>query len=236
MQFQTVIEDAGHLLKKSELGHLNSIVRAWNGVEWKEVPHAQGLAAPHDKERNTINLFGGLAKANHIEQLEAVVGAFGVLVFTRMAPEPAQKRWEWKLTLPEAHQVDQVQEKLKDGNSFKSYRSIMESFDRLMDRYVSLNLTNALAAVGIKRQQAININLRQWGNTLGYANIRKFHSLRPYVTAYGPREAAECPGQALAEKLVYNMRHVTESSLAESFGRLIVEVFRLCREEPRPAS
>lgn len=229
MQFKTAIEDAGKLLKKSELGHLNEIVRAWNDVEWKEVPHAQGLAAAHDKEPRTINLFGGLAKVNHIEQLEAIVAAFGVMVFTRMAPEAAQKRWEWKLTLPEAHQIDQVQEKLKDP-SLKTYKAIKDAFTRLMDRYVSLNLTNALLAVGIKREQAVNINLRQWGGTLEYANIRKFHSLRPYVTAYGPRGVAECPGEALAEKLVHQMRNVTESSLAEAYGRLILEVFRLCRE------
>ncbi len=234
MEFKTVIEDAGKLVKKSELGHLNSIVRAWNDVKWKEVPHAQGLAAAHDREPDTINLFGGLAKVDHVKQLEAIIEAFGVLVFTRRAPEHAQERWEMKLTLPEAHQIDQVQEKLKD-TSLGSYKAIKDSFDRLMDRYVSLNLTNALAAVGIKRAQATNINLRQWGGTSQYANIRKLHSIRPYVTAYGPRDVADCPGTALAEKLVHNMRHVTESSLQDAYGRLIIEVFRLCRE-PLPAS
>lgn len=232
MKHKQIIDAAGKLIKESDLGRLNTITNAWNTVEWKEVPHAQGLTACHDREPDTINIFGGFAKASPGEQLQAVVAAFGVSVFQRFATGDAQHRWEWKLTLPESAQVEAVQEKLRDPK-LKSYREIMESFDRLMDRFVALNLTNALVAGGIKRAQALNLNIRQWGSTLEYANCRKMHSLRPYVTAYGPRQVAECPGEALAEKLVYQMGHITESSLSSAYGRLIAEVFTLCRE-PKP--
>lgn len=230
MRFKSVIDEAGKLVKESELGRLNVVTGAWNTVKWVEVIFAQGLAAMHDRNPEVINLFGGFQRAGHKEQLEAVVAAFGVSLITRYGTKNAHDRWEHKLTLPESHQIDAVQEKLKD-EKIKSYRAIMESFERLMDRYVSLNLTNALQANGITRERALNLNLRQWGSTLEYANVRKFHSLKPYVTAYGPRDVAECPGTALAEKLVFTMGHVTESSLASAYGRLISEVFTLCRED-----
>lgn len=229
MQHKEIIDHAGKLFKKSELGRLNTLIGAWNTLDWKEVPHGQGLAACHDRDPKIINLFGDFAKAGQEEQLQAIVAAFGVSIFEQFGTGDATHRWEWKLTLPESSQVEAVQEKLKDP-SLKTYKAIKDSFTRLMDRYVSINITNALQANGIKREQAANLNVRQWGSTLEYANIRKMHSLRPFVTAYGPRPVAECPGQALAEKLVYNMGHVTESSLAQAYGRLILEVFTLCRE------
>ena len=227
MKFKSIIDEAGRLVKDSDLGRLKVIANAWNTIEWKEVPHIQGSVACHDRDPNIINIFGGFTRLSPQEQLEAVVAAFGVSVFERFSPKEAVRCWEHKLTLPEASQVEAVQEKLRNA-SYATYRTIMESFDRLMDRFVSLNLTNALAAGGIKREQAININLRQWGSTLEYANCRKVHSLCPYVTAYGPKNVAECPGHGLAEKLVYKMGHITESSLATAYGRLISEVFTLC--------
>ncbi len=229
MKHKAIIDEAGKLIRESELGRLRTITGAWNAIKWEEIPHAQGLAAAHDRKPDVINIFGGFERASGPEQLEAIVASFGVSLFTTLATKEAEHRWEFKLTLPESAQVDAVQEKLRDP-SLKTYREIMESFTTLMDRYVSLNLTNALQANGITRSQAVNLNIRQWGSTLEYANCRKMHSLRPYVTAYGPRDVAECPGDALAEKLVFNMGHVTESSLAKAFGRLIIEVFTLCRE------
>jgi hypothetical protein len=229
MKHKAIIEQAGKLIHQSELGRLRSITGAWNDVKWEEIDHAQGLAAPHDRKPEIINIFGDFYKVDQSKQLEVIVAAFGVSAFIRLATKEAQHRWEFKLTLPESAQVESVQEKLRDPK-FKTFREIMESFTTLMDRYVALNLTNALLANGITRERALNLNLRQWGSTLEYANIRKMHSLKPYVTAYGPRDVAECPGDALAEKLVHQMGHVTESSLAKAYGRLIIEVFTLCRE------
>lgn len=229
MSHSETINAAGRLLKESDLGRLTTLVNAWNKIKWKEVPHAQGLASCNDRDPEAINIYGDFVKASQHEQLRAIVAAFGAGVFERFASGDARHRWEWKLTLPESAQIEAVQEKLRDPQ-FKTYRSIMESFTNLMDRYVSLNLTNALQANGIKREQAQNLNLRQWGSTLEYANVRKMHSLRPYVTAYGPRKVAECPGEALAEKLVFRMAHITESSFARAYDRLISEVFTLCHE------
>jgi|SRR5271157_4097261 len=230
MDFKETIEAAATTLKHSQLGRLSTFVRAWNDIEWNQVAQTTGQdAAVNERSLKAINLFPSLARMDPAAQQAALIREFGISLYRRFGGARAKKRWELKLTLPDAAQVDEVQAKLRD-EQYPTYKSIMESFKALMDRFVSLNLTNALQANGIKRQDAFNLHLRQWGSTLEYANIRKMHSLRPYVTAYGPRNVAECPGKGLAEKLVYQMGHISESSLAEAYGRLIIEVFMLCRE------
>lgn len=229
MDFKSTIEAAAATLKKSELGRMSEIIRAWNDLEWNQVGQVMGQdAAVNGRDFKTINLFPGLAKKSQSEQQAALIREFGISLYQRYADDRVKRRWELKLTLPDSAQVEEVQEKLRDPN-YATYKAIMESFPRLLDRFVSMNLTNALLANGIKRKDALNLNLRQWGSTLEYANARKMHSLRAFVTAYGPRDTAECPGKGLAEKLVYQMGNISESSLAASYGRLIVEVFTLCR-------
>jgi hypothetical protein len=227
MDFKPTIEAAGKALKQSSLGRLSTFIRAWNALEWRDV-QGSGDAAVNTKTFKSINLFPGLTRLSPQEQQAALLREFGISLFQQFGDDRAKRRWELKLTLPDAAQIDEVQARLRDER-FKSYTAVMKSFKGLMDRYVSLNLTNALLSNGIKRQDAFNVDLRQYGCTLAYANIRKMHSLIPYVTAYGPRDVAECPGKALAEKLIFDMGHISESSLAEAYGRLITEVFMLCR-------
>lgn len=231
MDFKDTIEAAGKILKQSEIGRLSTIIRAWNDIEWNQVGQVMGQdASVNTKDYKTINLFSSLARLDGQAQQAAILREFGISLYQRFGDERAKRRWELKLTLPESAQIDEVQAKLKDPQ-YKTYKEIMESFKSLMDRFVCLNLTNALLVNGVKRSDAFNVNLRQWGSTLEYANVRKMHSLKAFVTAYGPRDVAECPGRGLAEKLVYNMGHISESSLAAAYGRLIVEVFMLCRED-----
>lgn len=231
MDFKDAIEAAGSTLKQSELGRMSGIIRAWNDLEWNQVGQVMGQdAAVSERDPKVISLFTGMAKRDTAAQQAAIIREFGISLFRRFADARAKRRWELKLTLPHAEQIDEVQSKLKDSQ-YPSYKAIMKSFPRLMDRFVSLNLTNALQANGIRRADAFNVDLRRWGSTLEYANIRKMHSLKAFVTAYGPRDTAECPGRGLAEKLVYQMGNISESSLAEAYGRLIVEVFTLCRPD-----
>jgi hypothetical protein len=229
MPYDKVIQEAGRLFQESDLGRLKDLTTAWNETQWQEVPHRQGLAACHEQDPAVINLFGDFAKAAHGEQLRAILAAFGESLFNRLGTPEAEKRWKKKLTLPEAAQIDQVQERLAN-EQYPTYRAIMESLATLMDRYVSINLTNALTENGVTRRKAINLDLRQYGCTLAYANIRALHSLVPYLSAYGcPRSVYDSAGHALAEKLVDTMGHITESSLSQAFERLITEVFTLCR-------
>ncbi len=229
MDFKSTIEAAGNTIKHSELGRLTPFVRAWNDMEWNQVGQSTGQdAAVNERDFRTINLFADLSQRAASAQQAALIREFGISLYRRYADDQTKRRWELKLTLPESAQVDEVQAKLHDP-SFTTYKQMMQSCKSLMDRYVCLNLTNALLANGVKRADAFNVNLRQWGSTLAYANIRKSHSLKPYVTAYGPRDVAECPGRGLAENLVYQMGHISESSLAAAFGRLVIEVFMRCR-------
>jgi hypothetical protein len=231
MDFKDTIEATGSTIKHSELGRLTPFIRAWNDMEWNQVGQSTGQdAAVNERDFRTINLFADLGQRDAAGQQAAILREFGISLYRRFADDRTKRRWELKLTLPDSAQVDDVQAKLKNPG-FVTYRQMMESCKSLMDRYVCLNLTNALLVNGVKRSDAFNVNLRQWGSTLEYANIRKMHSLKPFVTAYGPRDVAECPGKALAEKLVYQMGHISESSLAAAFGRLILEVFMRCRAE-----
>ena len=229
MDFKDAIEATSRTIKHSELGRLTSFIRAWNDLGWNQVGQSTGQdASVNEHDFRTINLFPDLGQRNSAGQQAAIIREFGISLYRRYADDRTKRRWELKLSLPESAQVDDVQAKLKDPN-FKTYKQIMKSGKNLMDRYVSLNLTNALLAHSVKRSDAFNVDLRQWGSTLEYANIRKMHSLKPYVTAYGPRDVAECPGKALAEKLVYQMKHISESSLAAVYGRIITEVFTRCQ-------
>lgn len=228
MQFDNVIQQAGGLLTTSELGSCMPILAAWRKIEWRELPHAGEDAAISEKDLNTINLFRPLAQKKGEAQVAAVLREFGLSLYRRFASERTKQCWEHKLGLPTSAQIDAVQTKLNDPQ-FETYRAIMESFTTLLDRYVSLNLTNALLANNVSRTGALNVDLRRWGSTLEYANLRRMHSLTPYVAAYGPRTTAECPGCGFAEKVVYKMKHVTEASLAEAYGRVILDVFRACQ-------
>jgi hypothetical protein len=229
MDFKTTIDSTGALLEQSELGRIRSIIQAWNEVEWNQSElDLNQDATVNERNLSAINLFPALGRKDGKGQQAALIREFGNSLFRRYAAAPTRRRWSLKLTLPEAAQVEEVQAKLKDP-AYATYRAIMQSFTRLTDRLVALNLTNALLVSGVKRQDSFNVDLRQWGNTLEYANVRKMHSLRPYVTAYGPRDVAESPGMGLAEKLVYKMGHISESSLADAYGRLIIEVFTRCQ-------
>lgn len=224
MQFTNVIQRAGEAITQSELGRAPHVLEAWRTMQWRELPHAGEDAAVNEKDLGTVNLFSGLSRKQGDDQVAAVVREFGLSLYRRYATAEVKQRWEHKLVLPQASQIDAVQAKLADPQ-YDTYKAIMESFKSLMDRYVSLNLTNALLANNVSRTGALNVDLKRWGSTLEYANIRRVHSLKPFVYAYGPRGTAECPGCGLAELVVYRMKHITESSLAEAFTRLIQGVY-----------
>lgn len=227
MQFSPDIEQAGQLLAASGLGH--PLSKAWSAIDWRELPHRIGQdAVVNETNLGSINLFPTLAELKPEARSAALIREFGVSLFRRYGSPEIKQRWELKLVLPLARQIDAVQERLRDPQ-YPTYEAIKDSFSTLLDRYVSLNLTNALLANNISRTGALNLDLRQWGSTLAYANLRKAHSLKPFVTAYGPVSTAECPGRGLAEKLVYGLRHISEASLAEAYGRLITDLFLACQ-------
>ncbi len=230
MHFTKLIDAAGEQLKSSELGRMSHIISDWNAINWKPLELETGTDAQVVlSQPDTITLYPLLAKRSEPGQQAALIREFGISVFNRHATDLARKTWEEKLCLPYADQIKSVQEKLKDP-SLATYEAIVESFSTCMDRYVALNICNALMRPQyVPRESASNLSIYEWGSTLEYAACRKAHRIVPFVHAYGSRQLAECPGVALAELVLNNMKSIRESSVAKAFSQVIVETFSLCR-------
>lgn len=230
MNCSKTIDAAGNQLKNSELGGLSHIITDWNAIDWKSSNLASGSEAQVVLSRpDTIVIYPAFSKLDETGACAALIREFGISVYTRHATKRAKKTWEEKLCLPLADQILKVQDRLKDPN-LPSYRAIVESFERCLDRYVALNICNALMRPQfIPRQSALNLNIYTWGSTLDYAACSKAHRIVPFVHAYGSRPIAECPGRALAELVCHSMKSIRESSVAEAFRRVIVETFSRCR-------
>jgi hypothetical protein len=230
MNHLQAIDAAGEKLKSSELGRMSHIVADWNAINWKPSEQEIGTEAQVVLgQPDTVVLYPLLARRSEEWKQAALLREFGISVFQRHAGELAKRTWEEKLCLPEAAQISAVQERLKD-QAHATYDAIVESFTTCMDRYVALNICNALMRPQFtSRESALNLSIYEWGSTLEYANLRRTHRIVPFVHAYGSRQLAECPGVALAEMIVNEMRSIRESSVARAFRRVIVETFNLCR-------
>jgi hypothetical protein len=230
MNFTKTIDAAGEQLKGSPLGRMSHVMADWNAINWKPVDQETGADAQVMlNQPDTIILYPLLAKRTPAYQQAALLREFGISVFKRHATDLAKKTWEEKLCLPLASQIEAVQERLRDP-LHSSYEGIVTSFSTCLDRYVALNICNALLRPQrVPRESAKNLNIYEWGSTLEYASLRRSHRIVPFVHAYGSRPLAECPGVALAEMLANEMRAVRESSVAEALRRVITETFNLCR-------
>ncbi len=227
--YQQPIDRAGDLLKSSDLGRMPHVLAAWHAIDWNKSDDQNAPADAQVSVTNpgSISLFPALLKKPEKAQNTAILREFGISVYAQ-GSEKAKNRWELKLCLPDRDQIEAFVGKL-NSDDFETYRSIVESFKTALDRLVALNLANALLANHVPRAQAREVNVYQWGSTAEYANLKRFHSIKPLVFAYTQRETAGCPGQALAEMLVSDMRNVRESSVAAALKKVIVELFRTCR-------
>ncbi len=231
MHYAHLVDAAGLRLKNSELGRMPHLTADWNAIHWKTSDSETGAEAQVVlSQPDTIILYPLLERRSALWQQAALLREFGISVFTRHASEMAQRTWEEKLCLPFATQIDAVQERLKNLETYPTYEALVESFDRCMDRYVALNLCNALLRPQrVPREDAVNLNLREWGSTLEYACLKRTHRIVPFVHAYANRQVAECPGVALAEWLVNELRAIRESSVATALKQVLVETYSLCR-------
>lgn len=229
MDYNAAKDQALAALKRSDIGKFPHILGAWRDVHWNESDD-QGASADAQvnlTDPNSINLFPALLKRPEAVQTGAILREFGISLY-RQASSDAQSKWTFKLCLPDKGQVDAVQGKLL-SDKFETYRELTETFKTAMDRLVCLNVCNALLANGVPRGQSRNVNIFQWGATAEYANLNRFHSIKPLVFAYTDRQVAECPGRALAEMIVNEMKQVRESSVGAALQKVVVELFKACR-------
>lgn len=195
---------------------------AWNKLDDQRV--ATDAEAARDGSRR-IALYPSLLEKSSQVGCHALIREFGRLLYYP-ADDDLKRRWENKLCLPSAAQIDAVQRKLTPD--FQSYHDLVASFGTALDRYVALNLANALIAKGVPYAQARDVDLRKWGATQEYANGRRFHVLIPLVSAYSSREIFEDFGAALTD-WVCDTRGITESSVAEATHGIVRDILEALR-------
>ncbi len=198
------------------------LMRLWSEVKWNEL-NDQRVASDIEMARDgteRINLYPSIAKKSRKLAAYLILREFGRLVYSK-APEKLRRRWTFKFCLPSDGQIEAVQGKLNP--QFKSYREMVESFKTAMDRFVALNLANALIAKGVPYAQSQNINLKQWGATQEYANRRRYHPLISLASAYASKEIYEDFGAAFADWLC-GTNGITESSVAEAVHSIVRDI------------
>jgi hypothetical protein len=218
---------AYRLLQDSPLASMTHIMRRWEGVEWKELEDQRVTTDAEVARDGTdrITLYPSLLQKSADAGAAAVLREFGHLLYAK-ADDIAKRRWTDKLCLPGDAQIDAVQRKLTP--QFKSYRELVESFNTAMDRYVALNLVNALIANGVPYPQCQNLCLKKWGATQEYANRRRFHILIPLASAYSSKEIYEDFGAALAD-WVCGTKGIGETSVAEAIHGLMKDILENLR-------
>lgn len=224
--YDAIIDQAGALLKEGPL-KAPHILRAWKDVEWVKSDD-QRVATDAEVARDgtpRINLYPSLIGKPRKYSAYLALREFGHLLYAK-AGDQVKRRWTDKLALPTTAQITAVQGKLTPD--FKSYHDLVESFTTAMDRYVALNIANALIVNGVPYSQSQSINLKQWGPTQEYCNRRRYHVLIPMISAYASKEIYEDFGAAFAD-WVCGMNGITESSVAEATHDLLREMTEALR-------
>jgi hypothetical protein len=224
--YDVIINEAGALLKDGPITSAH-LLRAWQDVRWVKCAD-QKIAADAEVARDgsgRISLYPSLAQKSRKYAVYVLLREFGHLLYGK-ASDPVKRRWMYKLALPSSGQVDAVQGKLNP--TFTSYRDMVESFTTALDRYVALNIANALIANGVPYAQSQNVKLKEWGPTQEYCNRRRYHVLIPLVSAYASKEIFEDFGAAFAD-WVTGMCGITESSVADATHEIIREMVEAMR-------
>lgn len=220
-QYDAILRDARALLQDGPV-KAPHVLRLWDAVNWSK-QSSQRVPADAEVSRSgpgRINLYPSLLEKSNRYAVYIVIKEFGHLLYSR-APQALARRWTHKLCLPSEGQITAVQSKLNP--EYKSYREMVDSFATAMDRFVALNIANALIAKGVPYPQSQNIQLKQWGATQEYCNRRRYHILISLASAYSSAEIFTSFGAALAD-WVCGTRGISESSVAEAVHGIIRDI------------
>lgn len=225
--FKQVVKSVAGILTAHPVGQQAHVRALWNSVKFNPVNERQteNDAVLHQSS-DSIALYPALQDKTPSDADTAVLREFGRLIL-RKAGSEAETRWKNKLVLPKAKQVESVQNRLQDERvraENDTYAGLVETFVTAMDRLVALNISNALLANGVRFNSSANINILEWGPTAEYSNLRKYHSIIPFTSAYAPRRVHVDYGDAFAEMIVNKMRAVKEASTALALEGLIREI------------
>lgn len=224
--YDAIIQEAEAALENGPVKPAH-LLRAWKDISWNK-SEDQKVANDVELARDgsgRISLYPSLSHKSKRFGAFLLLREFGRLLFSR-ASDKVKRRWIYKFGLPATGQIAAVQGKL--APSFVSYRDMVESFTTAVDRYVALNIANALIANGIRYSQSQNLNLKECGATQEYCNRRRYHVLIPLVSAYASREIFEDFGAAFSD-WVAGTTGITESSVAEATHEIIREMIEALR-------
>jgi len=223
------VKQAKNKLESCPITNKPHVLSFWDRVKWlvhniQEFPDTDAEVARDGSM--TINTFPSLTHKKEDKIAFELVWEFGILVYNNASDE-TKNRWDLKLVLPSNDQIDAFQGKLHEG--FKSYQGLVESFSTACDRLVALNLANAMISNGQAFEGAFNVDVRKFGPTQEYANLKRYHSLKPLIGAYAPRLLDDCFGYALADCVCREFKSVRRTDVAESLRTLIGNILDTTR-------
>jgi hypothetical protein len=176
-------------------------------------------AADAELAGDTILLYPRLA--GNPRGSEIVLREFGETLYQQLS-DIDKRHWEKKHSLPTAQQIDAFNSKINASNQkVTTYKELVDTFSTAVDRLVALNLSNALLANGVSFGSVRGIDVRSYGATSAYANLKRYHSLLPLASAYADRLFNAYYGAAFAALIVNDLKNVRESSVAAALRRLI---------------
>lgn len=225
MNYKPIVHGAGVVLKSHDIGHNPSIMDIWNSVEWR-THDKQEIKATAElcRDEDAVRMYPSLITCPYAGH--TILAEFGLLLLRR-AGDKFRDIWRNKLCLPEKGQIESFQGKLRNPEiraKAKGYRDIIEGYIAACDRYVALNLTNALHAHNIPFADSHGVDIYVWGPTNEYANRRRYHSLVPLTSVYASREQNENFGSAFADLLMEDLGSVREKSVGKQMKEIILRV------------
>ena len=155
-----------------------------------------------------------------------ILREFGLAVQAK-ASKTALDMWNRKLVIPSAAAIDTFQSRLKE--KLPDYNALVDTFNTTTDRMVAIHIANALEANGQTIGDSANLDLKNWGPTMEFANCRRYYSITDLVNAYAPRSIATSFPSAFAATAVYGLSSVlrTEVSIElKGLVRVVVESAR----------
>lgn len=221
------IAQAREFLRQSQVGRKMSHLGAlWDSGIWVEQDsQILDVSVEVSRDGKKINVYPGLLACTTPDK--DAIREFGVMVFFR-AGAKAKTLWEQKLTKPSAQAVEAFQLKLESGR-FSSFREIVEDFKTAADRYVALNLANALISNHVPVADSSRINLKDWGPTSEYAAGKRRHKFACILSAYCPRKMLDCYGESFVDLVLNELRGVKEISVSQEFRSLLEDIADLAR-------
>lgn len=220
MLYRDVIEAAKAKLEQSDLSSEPHVLLLWDKINWRthtDQHVATDAEISHEGDA-TINLYPSLLKKPLDDAVKPLMREFGKSLFRKLDAD-ARRAWKLKLGLPTKAQVDAFQSRLNQG--FKTYREAVESLHTAMDRFVALNLANAMLSNKLAFAGSENVNVRTWGPTAEYAALKRYHSMIPMVSAYTPNGICDDLGEAICNYVCEDLNACRERSVASAFKFLI---------------